>query len=50
MDGHILLNKTIGSISDKYSEYINVSSLAKGQYFIQFYVDGDILIQKFVKQ
>jgi hypothetical protein len=50
MNGQVVINKAIGSISDKHIEDINISSLAKGQYTIQVSYDDNIIIQKIMKQ
>jgi hypothetical protein len=48
--GQVIVDKTIGTISDKYLESIHVSSLANGQYTIELFIDASTLSQKIIKQ
>jgi hypothetical protein len=48
--GQVMINKSIGSISDKYLESINISSLAKGLYTIAVSIDDKTFTQRIIKQ
>jgi hypothetical protein len=48
--GQVMMNKTIGSVSDKYLESINISSLPMGLYTIAVSMDDKTYTQRIIKQ
>jgi len=50
MKGQVIINKVIRTMSNRYLESINISSLANGQYTIELSVDGSVLSQRIIKQ
>ena|ERR1700757_1220445 len=49
VDGKVVLTKKIGSISDRYQERVDLSSVAPGLYFIELSLDGVKSTKKVIK-
>jgi len=50
LDGQVIIHKAIGTITDKYQENINISTLPKGQYLVELSIDGNTISQRLLKQ
>jgi len=49
VDGKVVLTKKLGSISDRYQERVDLSSVAPGLYFIELSLDGAKSTKKIIK-
>ena len=47
--GNVILQKNLGTVSEQYRENIDISSLAKGLYFITLSADGVVSTKKVIK-
>jgi hypothetical protein len=50
MEGKVLIQNVTGTNTGRYSENININSLAKGQYTLQITVDDQIINREIIKQ
>jgi hypothetical protein len=50
MQGQVIINKYIGTISDKYVDNINISSLMNGQYMIELTINDNTTSYRIIKK